>query len=47
MDQQSVLALREELAKLTSWLAKNAEDWFALDKYVGPSKEYTEKARAL
>ena len=40
-------ALREELAKLMSWLAKNAEDWFALDKYKSPSKEYTEKARAL
>ena len=47
MDQQSVSVLREELSKLTTWLAKNAEDWYVVDRYEIPTDEYTEKARAV
>jgi mortality factor 4-like protein 1 len=44
MDQQSVNRLREELLKMTNWLAKNATTYFAKD-YETPSQAYIEKAR--
>jgi mortality factor 4-like protein 1 len=46
MDQQSVNRLREELAKLTSWLGKNSGKYFALE-YETPSQDYIEKARGV
>jgi mortality factor 4-like protein 1 len=44
MDQQSVNRLREELLKLTSWLAKKATNYF-VSEYETPNQEYIEKAR--
>jgi len=44
MDQQSVNRLREELAKLTNWLGKNATTYF-VSEYETPSQSYIEKAR--
>ena len=46
MDQQSVNRLREELAKLTQWLAKNSIRFFITD-YENASQEYIEKARGV
>ena len=46
MDQQSVNRLREELAKLTSWLGKNSGKYFA-SEYETPSQDYIEKARGI
>ena len=46
MDQQSVNRLREELAKLTQWLAKHSGRWF-ITEYENPSQEYIEKARGV
>ena len=36
MDQQSVSKLRDELAKMTGWLSKNADRWFTAE-YESPS----------
>ncbi|RYP70914.1 hypothetical protein DL771_005164 [Monosporascus sp. 5C6A] len=44
MDQQSVNRLREEMTKLTNWLAKHAEDYF-VSEYETPNAEYIEKAK--
>ena len=44
MDQQSVNRLREELLKMTNWLAKNATTYF-VKEYETPSQSYIEKAR--
>jgi mortality factor 4-like protein 1 len=44
MDVQSVNRLREELSKLTNWLAKNAAKYFVSD-YETPTQTYIEKAR--
>jgi mortality factor 4-like protein 1 len=45
MDQQSVNRLREELAKMTNWLGKNALEYFA-SEYETPSQNYIDKARS-
>lgn len=44
MDQQSVNRLRDELTKLTNWIAKNAITYF-VSEYETPGQEYCEKAR--
>jgi len=44
MDQQSVNRLREELTKLTNWLARHSAKYFA-SEYETPSQEYIDKAR--
>ncbi|RDL39255.1 uncharacterized protein BP5553_03595 [Venustampulla echinocandica] len=44
MDMQSVNRLREELTKMTNWLGKHAETYFAKE-YEIPSQDYVEKAR--
>lgn len=44
MDQQSVNRLREEMTKITNWLAKNAEHYF-ISEYETPNSEYIEKAK--
>lgn len=44
MDHQAVNRLREELAKITSWLGKNSRRFFVVD-YEPASPEYIEKAR--
>ncbi|KAK7753762.1 Esa1p-associated factor [Diatrype stigma] len=44
MDQQSVNRLREEMTKITNWLAKNAEQYF-LSEYEVPNSEYIDKAK--
>lgn len=44
MDAQSVGRLREELAKMTQWLAKNASTYFA-KVYMDPGVEYVERAK--
>jgi len=44
MDQQSVNRLREELTKLTNWIAHNATTYF-VSEYEVPGAEYIEKAR--
>ena len=46
MDQQSVNRLREELAKVTQWLAKNSARYFTAE-YENASQEYIEKARGV
>ena len=46
MDQQAVSRLREELAKLTQWLGKNAHRYFTTE-YEAASQEYIEKARGV
>lgn len=43
MDQQSVNRLRDELTKLTNWIAKNATSYF-VSEYETPGQEYCEKA---
>ncbi|EDO00469.1 hypothetical protein SS1G_14339 [Sclerotinia sclerotiorum 1980 UF-70] len=45
MDLQSVNRLREELSKLTSWIGKNAKDYF-VNEYETPGAEYVDKARS-
>ncbi|KAI1341719.1 MRG-domain-containing protein [Xylariaceae sp. FL0016] len=44
MDQQSVNRLREELAKFSTWLAKNASEYF-VSTYESPNAEYADKAK--
>ena len=44
MDTQSVNRLREELAKITSWLGKNSARFFTAE-YEAATPEYIEKAR--
>jgi mortality factor 4-like protein 1 len=44
MDQQAVNRLREELAKITQWLGKNALRYFTTE-YEAASHDYIEKAR--
>ncbi|ERS99261.1 hypothetical protein HMPREF1624_04459 [Sporothrix schenckii ATCC 58251] len=44
MDQQSVNRLRDELAKLTTWLGKNMVKYF-VSEYETPNSEYGEKVR--
>ncbi|KAK4696630.1 hypothetical protein P7C71_g1322, partial [Lecanoromycetidae sp. Uapishka_2] len=44
MDGQSVSKLKEEIAKLTSWLGKNSDRFFTA-KYEDAGPEYTEKTR--
>ena len=46
MDQQSVSRLRDEIAKMTSWLGKNSTRFFT-QEYEVQSQEYIEKARGL
>ena len=46
MDQQSVNRLREELAKITNWLGRNAVKYF-VNEYETPSQAYIEQARSL
>ncbi len=46
MDQQSVNRLREELAKITNWLSRNATRYF-VPEYETPSQAYIELARTL
>ncbi len=46
MDQQSINRLREELAKLTSWLAHHSHDYFAAE-YENASQDYIERARGM
>lgn len=43
MDAQSVNRLREELAKMTQWLGKNVDTYFAKE-YMNAGQEYTAKA---
>lgn len=47
LDQQSVNRLREELSKLTMWLAKdtNVDKYFSTE-YENPGQDYIDKARA-
>lgn len=44
MDQQSVNRLREELAKFSTWLSKNATDYF-VSNYETPAQDYVDKAK--
>ncbi|KAJ8123062.1 hypothetical protein ONZ43_g900 [Nemania bipapillata] len=44
MDQQSVNRLREELAKFSTWLSKNAKDYF-VSSYETPAQDYVDKAK--
>ncbi|KAI9839560.1 MAG: Esa1p-associated factor [Sarea resinae] len=44
MDAQSVLKLRDELSKMTTWLGKNSSRYFA-DRYENATVDYIEKAR--
>lgn len=44
MDAQSVSRLREELAKMTQWLAKNSGQYFT-KVYMDPGAEYVEFAK--
>ena len=44
MDQQSVNRLREELAKMTQWLGKHSQAYFA-GEYEVQSQDYIDKAR--
>ncbi|MCJ1400272.1 Esa1p-associated factor [Xylographa trunciseda] len=46
MDHQAVNRLREELAKLTQWLGKNASKYFTAE-YESATQEYIEKARGV
>jgi mortality factor 4-like protein 1 len=46
MDQQSVNKLREEITKLTSWLAKRSNKYLSTE-YENASQEYIEKARGV
>ncbi|KAL2005711.1 hypothetical protein VTN00DRAFT_10204 [Thermoascus crustaceus] len=44
MDQQSTNRLREELSKITIWLSRNSDKFFAT-RYMTASNEYIEKSR--
>ncbi len=46
MDQQTISRLREELTKLTLWLAKHAGTYF-VGEYEAVTTEYIEKARGM
>ncbi|MCJ1389598.1 Esa1p-associated factor [Xylographa bjoerkii] len=46
MDHQAVNRLREELAKITQWLGKNASKYFTAE-YESATQEYIEKARGV
>ena len=46
MDQQSVNRLREELAKMTQWLSRNADSYFTRD-YEPVTQDYIEKAKGI
>jgi len=46
MDHQAVSRLREELAKLTQWLAKHASTYF-IAEYEAAGPEYADRARGL
>ena len=46
MDQQSTNRLREELSKITMWLAKNSDKYFAT-RYITATYEYVEKSRGV
>ncbi|CAK7206212.1 Esa1p-associated factor [Sporothrix eucalyptigena] len=46
MDQQSVNRLRDELAKLTTWLGKNMVKYF-VSEYETTNSEYNEKVRGV
>lgn len=46
MDQQSVARLREELVKFTTWLGKNAKNYF-VSEYETPSQKYIDHARTF
>jgi len=46
MDHQAVNRLREELAKITQWLGKNATRYFTTE-YEAATQEYIEKARGV
>ncbi|MCJ1476500.1 Esa1p-associated factor [Lambiella insularis] len=46
MDHQAVSRLREELAKLTQWLGKNASRYYTAE-YESATQEYIEKARGV
>jgi mortality factor 4-like protein 1 len=44
MDQQSVNRLREEIVKFSTWLSKNATEYF-VSSYETPSPDYADKAK--
>jgi mortality factor 4-like protein 1 len=44
MDSQSVSRLKEELARLTTWLGKNSTKFFT-EEYESATQDYIEKAR--
>ncbi len=44
MDGQSISKLKDEIAKLTSWLGKNSDRFFTAE-YEDAGPEYTEKTR--
>lgn len=44
MDAQSTFRLKEELARLTTWLGKNSKKFFT-EEYESASQDYIEKAR--
>lgn len=46
MDMQSVIRLREELAKLTQWLGRDTKKFFVSD-YEAASPDYIEKSRGV
>ena len=46
MDQQSVNRMREELTKLTQWLARHSDKYFTAE-YEAASQDYIEKARGV
>ncbi|KAI9799261.1 MAG: Esa1p-associated factor [Piccolia ochrophora] len=46
MDAQAVSRLKEELSKLTSWLAKHSAEYFT-NEYENTSQEYQDKARGV
>ncbi|KAI9804812.1 MAG: hypothetical protein M1825_001180 [Sarcosagium campestre] len=46
MDSQAVGRLKEELSKLTSWLAKHSNDYFTAE-YENTTQEYQDKARGV
>ena len=46
MDLQSVMRLKEELAKFTNWLGKQAAKYF-VSEYETPGQHYVDKARGV
>lgn len=46
MDAQSISRLREEIAKMMLWLAKNSAKYFSTP-YFTASQEYVARARAM